>query len=60
VVLVGTRMPAILAEICCLSNEDEVKLLTNPAYRESIARGLINGVGTYASALNSSIAKGSN
>jgi N-acetylmuramoyl-L-alanine amidase len=37
-VLVGTQMPAVLAEVSCLSNEDDVKLLTNDDYREKIRR----------------------
>ena len=40
VVLIGTQMPAILVEIACLSNEDEVQLLTKEDYRENIALAL--------------------
>ena len=43
-VLIGTQMPAILVEISCLSNEDEVKLLTKQDYRENIALALFQGI----------------
>jgi N-acetylmuramoyl-L-alanine amidase len=59
VVLVGTQMPAILVEISCLSNDDEVKLLTNTAYREKIALALLKGIRSYANKLNGPDRKGS-
>lgn len=52
-VLVGTQMPAVLAEVSCLSNEDDVQLLTNSEYREKIAEALLRGVRAYANNLNS-------
>ena len=58
VVLIGTQMPAILVEICCLSNEDEVELLTKEVYRENIALALMQGVRSYAGNLNVSSRKG--
>jgi len=58
VVLVGTQMPAILAEISCLSNEDEVKLLTDNDYKEKIALALFEGIQSYAKRLNSPDRKG--
>ncbi|HWP24326.1 MAG TPA: N-acetylmuramoyl-L-alanine amidase [Candidatus Binatia bacterium] len=58
VVLIGTEMPAILVEIACLSNQDEVELLTKEDYRESIALGLLRGIRSYASSLNNPVAKG--
>jgi N-acetylmuramoyl-L-alanine amidase len=48
VVLTGTEMPAILAEVSCLSNEDEARLLKLPEYRDYIAEALFQGVHTYA------------
>lgn len=48
VVLVGTEMPAILAEVSCLSNRDEAELLARPLYREHIAKALARGIGRYA------------
>jgi N-acetylmuramoyl-L-alanine amidase len=59
VVLVGTQMPAILVEVSCLSNEDEVKLLTSPDYREKIALALLKGIRSYADSLKGSDRKGS-
>jgi N-acetylmuramoyl-L-alanine amidase len=47
VVLVGTRMPAILAEVSCLSNDDEAELLGGQSYRQSIADALFDGIHAY-------------
>lgn len=58
VVLVGTQMPAVLAEISCLSNEEEVRLLTDNDYREKIALALFKGIQSYANKLNSPDRKG--
>lgn len=54
VVLTGTNMPAILAEVSCLSNEEEAKLLARPLYRDHIADALASGVRRYADAVNQS------
>lgn len=59
VVLIGTQMPAILVEICCLSNDEEVKLLTKEDYRENIALALLQAIRSYANGLNSANRKGS-
>jgi len=58
VVLIGTEMPAILVEVACLSNPDEVELLTKEDYRETIALALSRGIRNYASRLNTPVAKG--
>jgi N-acetylmuramoyl-L-alanine amidase len=47
VVLVGTEMPAILAEVSCLSNEEEAALLGGQGYRQSIADALFDGIQGY-------------
>jgi N-acetylmuramoyl-L-alanine amidase len=47
VVLVGTRMPAILAEVSCVSNADEARRLATPEYRSEVARGLSAGLRAY-------------
>jgi N-acetylmuramoyl-L-alanine amidase len=47
VVLVGTKMPAILAEVSCLSNDEEAELLNGSSYRQSIADALFDGVHTF-------------
>src|SRR5262245_18729049 len=58
VVLIGTQMPAVLVEIACLSNNDEVQLLTKEDYRENIALALLRGIRGYAHSLNTPVAKG--
>jgi N-acetylmuramoyl-L-alanine amidase len=51
-VLVGTEMPAILAEVACLSHPEEAHLLATPQYRQDIAQALLEGIRAYAQALN--------
>ncbi|MFQ5349863.1 MAG: N-acetylmuramoyl-L-alanine amidase, partial [Thermoanaerobaculia bacterium] len=53
-VLVRTEMPAILAEVSCLSNEAEARRLVQPAYREYIAEAIFDGLRRYARGLNAS------
>jgi N-acetylmuramoyl-L-alanine amidase len=50
IVLVATEMPAILAEVGCLSNDREAEMLRSGAYREQIAQALFQGIHAYASA----------
>jgi len=52
VVLVATEMPAILAEVACLSNDREARLLAIPTYRQKIASALYTGLRAYARAVN--------
>jgi N-acetylmuramoyl-L-alanine amidase len=47
-VLIRTEMPAILAEVSCLSNDEEVKLLTKNAYKQTIAEAILKGIRSYA------------
>ncbi len=47
-VLVETEMPAILAEISCLSNDEEAQLLAQSDYRERLARALSEGIQSYS------------
>jgi N-acetylmuramoyl-L-alanine amidase len=51
-VLVGTEMPAVLAEVTCLSHPEEARLLATPQYRQDIAQALWQGIRAYAQALN--------
>jgi N-acetylmuramoyl-L-alanine amidase len=51
-VLVATESPGILAEVSCLSNEEEAGRLADPAYRQRIARALFLGIHAYAEARN--------
>ena len=48
VVLVATDMPAVLAEVGCISNEKEAALLRRPEYRQKIADALFLGIRGYA------------
>jgi len=48
IVLLSTEMPAILAEVSCLSNQQEAELLAKPLYRQYIAEALAAGVRSYA------------
>lgn len=50
IVLVATGMPAILAEVGCLSNDREAAMLGRPEYRQQIAEALFHGIHAYASA----------
>jgi N-acetylmuramoyl-L-alanine amidase len=52
-VLVGTQMPAVLAEVSSLSNDEDDKLLKDEKYREEIAVSLFEGIRIYAKNLNS-------
>jgi N-acetylmuramoyl-L-alanine amidase len=51
IVLLSTEMPAVLAEVSCLSNKEEAELLAQPTYRQSIAEALAAGVRSYADAV---------
>ena len=58
IVLVATDMPAVLAEVGCLSNEQEAAMLARPDYRQKIAEALFHGIRAYASANDGSKKKG--
>jgi len=58
VVLTGSQMPAILAEVSCLSNVEEAALLGNEAYRDRIAEALADGVADYSRARSRALSKG--
>lgn len=47
-VLVATDMPAVLAEVGCISNEHEAAMLRRPEYRQQIADALFLGIRGYA------------
>jgi N-acetylmuramoyl-L-alanine amidase len=57
-VLVATDMPAVLAEVGCISNEKESAMLRTPEYRQKIADALFDGIRAYAGA-NAPLKKGS-
>jgi len=48
VVLLATEMPAILAEVSCLSNRTEAERLKTADYRQTIAGALVAGVQAFA------------
>lgn len=48
VVLVATRMPAILAEVSCLSNAAEAKRLRTTQHRHALAAAVVSGIETFA------------
>jgi N-acetylmuramoyl-L-alanine amidase len=50
IVLVATDMPAVLAEVGCLSNQQEAAMLNRADYRQKIADALFAGIRAYASA----------
>jgi len=58
IVLVATDMPAILAEVGCLSNDREAEMLRSGAYRQQIAQALFHGIHAYASANDAPQKKG--
>jgi len=47
-VLVTTEMPAILAEVASLSNDEEARLLGDESYRDRIAVALCDGIRAYS------------
>ncbi len=47
VVLLGVDIPAVLAEVSCLSNKEEERLLNTPEHREDIAHYLEAGILDY-------------
>lgn len=53
-VLVATEMPAALAEVACLSNDREARLLSQPGYRQRIADALMAGLVGYAEPMQTS------
>lgn len=51
VVLTGTTMPAILAEVSFVSSPDDEQSLRDPRYRQQIAEAIFKGVEGYGSEL---------
>jgi len=48
VVLIATEMPAIVAEVSSLSNEDDARQLNTAEYRQTIAEALVSGIQSFA------------
>jgi len=53
-VLTHTEMPAILAEVSCVSNDVEARLLMTPIYRQYLAEAIVEGIQIYARSLDQS------
>lgn len=51
VVLVGADMPSVLVEVSFITNQNEARLLKNPAYRQRIAEAIADGIRRYQQAL---------
>ena len=47
-VLTGTEMPAVLAEVSCLSSKEETELLLRSDYRQYIAEALFDGIEAFS------------
>jgi N-acetylmuramoyl-L-alanine amidase len=58
-VLIHTQMPAILAEVGCLSNDEESGLLRDEGYRQYLAETLFQGIRAYSEELSRSSIRGS-
>ncbi|MCZ6725931.1 MAG: N-acetylmuramoyl-L-alanine amidase [Acidobacteria bacterium] len=58
-VLIRTRMPAILTEVGCLSNDQEARLLESADYRQFLAQAIFEGIRSYALELNPKLTLGS-
>lgn len=52
VVLIGTQMPAILAEVGFVTNARDEAIMKRPEHRQKIAEALYRGVSQYASGLS--------
>ena len=51
VVLIGAGMPSVLAEISCVTHQQEGRLLKTGSYRQKIAEALFQGVRRYQQSL---------
>ena len=58
IVLVATDMPAVLAEVGCLSNDREAAMLRRTDYRQQIAQALFDGIHEYAGGTRTQQKKG--
>jgi N-acetylmuramoyl-L-alanine amidase len=58
IVLMKSEMPAILAEVSCLSNQHEAELLAKPLYRQFIAEAVAAGIRGYSEALGNPAPEG--
>lgn len=57
VVLVATDMPAVLAEVSCLSNADEAERLATATHRQTIAEALVDGIQAFSKQTTQTVSK---
>jgi N-acetylmuramoyl-L-alanine amidase len=57
VVLIGAKMPSVLAEVAFLSNPRDEKLLKRESTQQRLARALFQGIEVYMKALGSEVAQ---
>lgn len=62
IVLIGAKMPAILAEVGFISNPDDEQAMTKSAYRDKLAEALCKGIEQYGRSLSNTyqVASGGN
>jgi N-acetylmuramoyl-L-alanine amidase len=58
VVLVATRMPAILAEVSCLSNAAEAARLRTAEHRHALAAAVVSGIQAFANQPTATVQRG--
>lgn len=58
VVLIGTKVPAVLVEVGFLSHQEEARKLTNKAYKRNIAEAIARGIDRYVSSRSVTAVKG--
>jgi N-acetylmuramoyl-L-alanine amidase len=56
-VLIGARMPSVLAEVSFITHKEEASLLKTSIYRQRIAESLLNGILRYQRALKTNPAQ---
>lgn len=55
VVLIGARMPSVLAEVSFITNKTDASLLGKPAFRQRIAQALFDATMRYQQALKTTV-----
>ena len=58
VVLIATEMPAIVAEVSCLSNVEDARHLNTTEYRQTIAEAVVSGIQTFADGSRAGVTEG--
>ena len=58
VVLIGTKVPAVLVEVGFLSHQEEARKLTNKTYKRNIAEAIARGIDRYVSSRSVTAVRG--